>query len=47
MIDINRKGLTKLKVKPPEYSQLGIRIFCHQNSSLPLFFAADFVLFLS
>jgi hypothetical protein len=38
---INRKGLAKLKVKPPNYSQLGIKAFCHQDFSLPLHLAAD------
>lgn len=38
---INRKGLAKPKVKLPNYSQLGIKAFCHQNFSLPLHLAAD------
>jgi len=37
---INRKWLAKPNIKSSNYSQLGIRAFCHQNSSPPL--AADF-----
>jgi hypothetical protein len=39
--------LAKPKVKSPNYSQLGIKAFCHQNSSLPLPLAASLLLFSS